>query len=312
MTKIDSTGIISKKIVTDNLYNTQGDKYLTSSDLGGVSGNFQEILDNAVQQATEDANEAKVLAETAALNALESERNITVRAEEIISQITSEANEAKVLAETAAVNALEAERNVTDLSENLSQHISEILSADGEIRITSAHALGDFYFSITSHMPEGVLPLNGSEVSRVTYSDLYDYVLNIHNDLVASGKKFIVSEEEWQNISIENNGYVPYYSYGTTDGMFRLPRMSGYLKATGEVDEAGNYIAEGLPNITSGGSWVISINGTEEQPIASNTALVTDRDGCLTSAVTSAAQGHNSNSYTFPWSRIDASLSNPI
>ena len=128
--------------------------------------------------------------------------------------------------------------------------ISDALANESNVKIIAPHALGDFYFSITSHMPEGVLPLNGSEVSRVTYSDLYDYVLNIHNELVTSDKKFIVSEEEWQNISIENNGYVPYYSYGTIDGMFRLPRMSGYLKATGEVDEAGNYIAEGLPNIT--------------------------------------------------------------
>ena len=127
--------------------------------------------------------------------------------------------------------------------------ISDSLANETNIRITSPHALGDFYFSITPHMPEGVLPLNGSEVSRTTYSDLYDYVLNIHNELVESDKKFIVSEEEWQNISIENNGYVPYYSYGVTDGMFRLPRMSGYLKATGELDEAGNYVAEGLPNI---------------------------------------------------------------
>ena len=126
--------------------------------------------------------------------------------------------------------------------------ISDALANESNVKIVAPHALGDFYFSITSHMPEGVLPLNGSEVSRITYSDLYDYVLSIHNELVASGKKFIVSEEEWQNISIENNGYVPYYSYGTIDGMFRLPRMSGYLKATGEVDEAGNYIAEGLPN----------------------------------------------------------------
>lgn len=123
-------------------------------------------------------------------------------------------------------------------------------SSSDEIRITSPHALGDFYFSITPHMPDGVLPLNGSEVSRTTYSDLYDYILTIHNELVTSDKKFIVSEEEWQNISIENNGYVPYYSYGTGEDLFRLPRMSGYLKATGELDEAGNYIAEGLPNIT--------------------------------------------------------------
>lgn len=141
MTKINNIGIISKKIVTDNLYNTQGDKYLTDADLGGVSGNFQEILDNAVQQATEDAKEAKVLAETAAVNALESERNVAVRAEEIISQVTLEAEEiisqvtleakeAKVLAETAAVNALESERNVTNLSENLSEHISKLAQSD--------------------------------------------------------------------------------------------------------------------------------------------------------------------------------------
>ena len=128
--------------------------------------------------------------------------------------------------------------------------ISDALANESNVKIVAPHALGDFYFSITSHMPDGVLPLNGSEVSRVTYSDLYNYVLNIHDKLVTSGKKFIVSEEEWQNISIENNGYVPYYSYGTGDGLFRLPRMSGYLKATGELDEAGNYVAEGLPNIT--------------------------------------------------------------
>lgn len=127
--------------------------------------------------------------------------------------------------------------------------ISDALANENNVKIIAPHALGDFYFSITPHMPDGVLPLNGSEVSRTTYSDLYDYVLNIHNELVTSGKKFIVSEEEWQNISIENNGYVPYYSYGVTDGMFRLPRMSGYLKATGELDDAGNYVAEGLPNI---------------------------------------------------------------
>lgn len=127
--------------------------------------------------------------------------------------------------------------------------ISDALAGATEIKVTSSHSLGDFYFSLTSYMPEGVVPLNGSEISRVVYSDLYEYVQNIHNELVTSGKKFIVSEEEWQNISIENNGYVPYYSYGTGDNLFRLPRMSGYLKATGEVDEAGNYVAEGLPNI---------------------------------------------------------------
>ena len=85
--------------------------------------------------------------------------------------------------------------------------ISDALAGATEIKVTSSHSLGDFYFSLTSYMPDGVVPLNGSEISRVVYSDLYEYVQNIHNELVTSGKKFIVSEEEWQNISIENNGY---------------------------------------------------------------------------------------------------------
>ena len=148
-------------------------------------------------------------------------------------------------------------------------------------------------------MPDGVLPLNGSEVSRVTYSDLYDYVLSIHNELVASGKKFIVSEEEWQNISIENNGYVPYYSYGTGDSLFRLPRMSGYLKATGEVDEAGNYVAEGLPNIT--GSFQYHVWGQ-----ARNGAFSTGN-----STLKRAGTSNDSNAGDAE-TIFDASLSNPI
>ena len=175
--------------------------------------------------------------------------------------------------------------------------LSDALANESNVKIVAPHALGDFYFSITSHMPEGVLPLNGTEVSRVTYSDLYDYVLSIHNELVASGKKFIVSEEEWQNISIENNGYVPYYSYGTGDSLFRLPRMSGYLKATGEVDEAGNYIAEGLPNIT--GSW---------------NSAVWDGDWNSDGAISGVENGSRENysSYSGMRAYFDASASNPI
>lgn len=180
--------------------------------------------------------------------------------------------------------------------------LSDALANESNVKIVAPHALGDFHFSITSHMPEGVLPLNGSEVSRVTYSDLYDYVLSIHNELVASGKKFIVSEEEWQNISIENNGYVPYYSYGVTDGMFRLPRMSGYLKATGEVDEAGNYIAEGLPNITGSfefpKSAAIGVSNPQEAFIGTETVGM---------GWTSAAGG----AYN-PQVLLDASCSNSI
>ena len=180
--------------------------------------------------------------------------------------------------------------------------ISDVLANESNIKIIAPHALGDFYFSITSHMPEGVLPLNGSEVSRTTYSDLYDYVLSIHNELVESGKKFIVSEEEWQNISIENNGYVPYYSYGAGDSLFRLPRMSGYLKATGEVDESGNYIAEGLPNI-EGQARLAAESGFMQSSAVTTGAFWSEPNGNAP-GVNSSVSGRILN--------FDASLSNPI
>lgn len=186
--------------------------------------------------------------------------------------------------------------------------ISDALTNESNVKIIAPHALGDFYFSITSHMPEGVLPLNGSEVSRVTYSDLYDYVLNIHNELVTSGKKFIISEEEWQNISIENNGYVPYYSYGSGDGLFRLPRMSGYLKATGELDEAGNYVAEGLPNITG------NFNSTSLFDYVENSLTPVYNGALYYSELTDVAKPTTAGNYDSSQNGIwfDASRSNPI
>ena len=264
-TKIDFSGITSDNIVTSD-----NKKYIHEDD---------EIF-NSLKDEIAACENAQVQTEIATLQILEIKEQTKVIANEAIDTATERAENAaqnaetaQALAETAAINALEAERNVTETAENIVDRINDIMSAEGEIRITAPHALGDFYFSITSHMPDGVLPLNGSEVSRVTYSDLYNYVLNIHNELVTSGKKFIVSEEEWQNISIENNGYVPYYSYGTIDGMFRLPRMSGYLKATGELDEAGNYIAEGLPTIEGDASFAVGQGtGTNDNP----TRILTD------------------------------------
>ena len=181
--------------------------------------------------------------------------------------------------------------------------LSDALANESNVKIIAPHALGDFYFSITSHMPDGVLPLNGSEVSRTTYSDLYDYVLNIHNELSASGKKFIISEEEWQNISNENNGYVPYYSYGTGEDLFRLPRMSGYLKATGELDEAGNYIAEGLPNITG---VLYPVLGNSE------TAYITKTGVFSTSSVSESKAGGAGNVLTYRDIKFNASRANSI
>lgn len=121
MTKINNTGIISKKIVTDELVNSQGDKYLTDADLGGVSGSLGDILNAAVQEATEAAINAQTLAEVAAVDSL---------------KYKSESVKAQLLAEAAAINALVTKQETYD-----NQMLAETAAINALVYLEEARAI---------------------------------------------------------------------------------------------------------------------------------------------------------------------------
>ena len=101
--------------------------------------------------------------------------------------------------------------------------------------------IGFEYFSINPNIPTGSLPLFGAEYSREVFPDLWGYAQR------QTG--YVITEEEWQALSNQNGGNVPFYSSGDGSTTFRVPSMKCWIKGANGIEEVGSYLAAGLPNI---------------------------------------------------------------
>lgn len=114
-------------------------------------------------------------------------------------------------------------------------------------QLGTVRAVGDQWVSVHGIIPNGGVPFLGQEVSRNTYSALWQWAQD--NDLV-------ISESEWQSLNTSQNGNVPKYSSGDGSTTFRMPKVTGYIKCSETIGGTGTYTKEGLPNIvgTSSGN----------------------------------------------------------
>lgn len=101
--------------------------------------------------------------------------------------------------------------------------------------------VGFEYFSINPNIPTGSLPLFGAEYSREVFPDLWKYA--------QAQTGYVITEEEWQALSNQNGGNVPFYSSGDGSTTFRVPSLKCWIKGTSGIEEVGSYLAAGLPNI---------------------------------------------------------------
>lgn len=101
--------------------------------------------------------------------------------------------------------------------------------------------IGFEYFSPNPNIPDGSLPLFGSEYGRDVFPDLWTYA--------QSQAGYVISEEEWQTLSNKNGGNVPFYSSGDGSTTFRVPSLKCWIKGASGIEEVGSYLAAGLPNI---------------------------------------------------------------
>lgn len=101
--------------------------------------------------------------------------------------------------------------------------------------------IGFEYFSPNPNIPDGSLPLFGSEYSREVFPDLWAYA--------ESQTGYVITEEEWQALSNQNGGNVPFYSSGDGTTTFRVPSLKCWIKGASGIEEVGSYLAAGLPNI---------------------------------------------------------------
>lgn len=107
-------------------------------------------------------------------------------------------------------------------------------------KVGTIHTVGEEWVSYIGEIPVGGVPYCGQMVTRATYSALWSY---------AQAKGLVKTEAEWQQIATANNGNVPFYSTGDGKTTFRMPKISGYVKGASSQSVAGDYVAEGLPNI---------------------------------------------------------------
>lgn len=119
------------------------------------------------------------------------------------------------------------------------QFVSALKEALNGLR--TIHAVGEEWCSYIGQIPVGGVPYCGQEVTRSTYSALWQYAQN---------QGLVKSESEWQAWASSHGGNVPYYSSGNGSSTFRMPRIVGYVRGASGQSEAGSYVKEGLPNIT--------------------------------------------------------------
>ena len=147
-----------------------------------------------------------------------------------------EESEAQAEAITAASSALEAfAKTQAQKDEAQDAAIAEALDKVGL-------PLGFEYTRLTGQTaPLGGVDYMGQTATRAMYADLWAWLNENKPDA-------IVSESEWQSLYSVQNGNVAKYSSGDGSTTFRFPRVVGYFKGAGSVDELGQYIKEGLPD----------------------------------------------------------------
>ena len=110
---------------------------------------------------------------------------------------------------------------------------------------TGGDKIGQIRFSINPNIEPGYLALNGQEVNRDDYPNLWEWV--------QQQVGFLVEEGEWQSISSAHNGNVGKYSVGNGSTTFRLPNLGCWVRGGGTAGTAagvGGNLDAGLPNIT--------------------------------------------------------------
>lgn len=117
---------------------------------------------------------------------------------------------------------------------------------------TGGDKIGQIRFSINPNIEPGYLALNGQEVNREDYPNLWAWV--------QQQVGFLVEEGEWQSISTAHNGNVGKYSVGNGTSTFRLPNLGCWVRGGGTAGTAagvGGNLDAGLPNLTRYGGLIM-------------------------------------------------------
>lgn len=120
--------------------------------------------------------------------------------------------------------------------------VGELMEYVKNLEKNSGYPLGAIYPTLYGNVDVGSLPLLGGEYTRAAYSDLWN--------LVQTKDGYVVTEAEWQELNIANDGNVPKFSSGDGSTTFRLPKITKFLSGAESINEVGTYVTDTQRNIT--------------------------------------------------------------
>lgn len=115
---------------------------------------------------------------------------------------------------------------------------------EAEKLVYVGHTVGDIYPISYTELDSGQLILKGQLISREIYGVLWDW-LQKHPSLIKT-------EVEWNTyLASTNNVCCPYFSMGTTETNFRLPKYSGaFIRADSDITKINQFSEDTQRNIT--------------------------------------------------------------
>ena len=114
---------------------------------------------------------------------------------------------------------------------------------EAEKLVCVGHTVGDIYPISYTELDSGQLILNGQLISREIYGVLWDW-LQKHPSLIKT-------EVEWNAyLASTNNVCCPYFSMGTAETNFRLPKYSGvFIRADSDITKINQFSEDTQRNI---------------------------------------------------------------
>lgn len=114
---------------------------------------------------------------------------------------------------------------------------------EAEKLVYVGHTVGDIYPISYTELDSGQLILNGQLISREIYGVLWDW-LQKHPSLIKT-------EVEWNAyLASTNNVCCPYFSMGTAETNFRLPKYSGvFIRADSDITKINQFSEDTQRNI---------------------------------------------------------------
>lgn len=109
---------------------------------------------------------------------------------------------------------------------------------------------GELVYSAIPLSDSGLKLLDGSLLSYSgVYKNFIDYIASIYNTYPS----IFVTEEVWQN-NVSTYGVCGKFVYNSTNNTVRLPKVTGLIEGTVDVNALGSIVAQGLPQHTHGGT----------------------------------------------------------